>query len=166
MADGFARVSGRIPVVFCQNGPAAAIMVAPFAEAMKAGIPIVALVQEIELRHLGKNAFQEFDHQALFAPVTKWFRRLETADRIEDHIDAAFVAAGSGRPGPVVLMLPVDIQTVEAGCIASRNARIAARKRAILGLRWFKGNCYNSFGMNGGDDGTRTRGLCRDRAAF
>src|SRR4051812_10690316 len=63
IADGFARVSGRIPVIFCQNGPAAALMVAPLAEAMKAGIPIVALIQEVDRAHIGKNAFQEYDHQ-------------------------------------------------------------------------------------------------------
>ena len=57
MADGFARASGRVPVMICQNGPAAALAVAPFAEAMRAGVPIVALMQEIDRRHLGKNAF-------------------------------------------------------------------------------------------------------------
>ncbi len=124
MADGFARVSGRIPVLFCQNGPAAALMVAPFAEAMKAGVPIVALVQEVERAHIGKNAFQEFDHQALFTPVTKWYRRLEDPDQVEDRIDEAFVAAGSGRPGPAVLMLPVDLQRAQVKTKARRRAQL------------------------------------------
>ncbi len=126
IADGFARISGRIPVIFCQNGPAAAIMVAPFAEARKAGMPIVALVQEIERPHIGKNAFQEFDHQALFAPVAKWFRRLEHPDQVADAIDEAFVAAGSGRPGPAVLMLPVDLQRAAVRPTAPRIARLGA----------------------------------------
>jgi acetolactate synthase-1/2/3 large subunit len=106
IADGYARASGRIPVIFCQNGPAAAIMVAPFAEAMQAGAPIVGLVQEVERSNIGRNAFQEYDHQSLLTPVTKRFRRLESATQVDDFIDAAFVAAGSGRPGPAVLMLP------------------------------------------------------------
>jgi acetolactate synthase-1/2/3 large subunit len=92
---------------------------------MKAGIPIVALVQEIERSHIGKNAFQEYDHQSLFAPVTKWFRRLEGTECVEDHIDAAFIAAGSGRPGPAVLMLPLDLQRAEAGERARRSARLS-----------------------------------------
>ncbi|WP_024509354.1 acetolactate synthase catalytic subunit [Bradyrhizobium sp. ARR65] len=126
MADGFARISGRIPVIFCQNGPAAAIMVAPFAEAMKAGSPIVALIQDVERAHIGKNAFQEYDHQSLFAPVTKWFRRLEDPDQIDDLIDAAFVAAGTGRPGPAVLMLPLDLQRAKASGRLRRSLRLDA----------------------------------------
>lgn len=122
MADGYGRVSGRIPVIAAQNGPAAAILVAPLAEALKASTPIVALVQEIETSAQGRNAFQEFDHQALFHGCTKWLRHVLAADRIEDHIDAAFLAAGSGRPGPAVLLLPKNIISAAAGA-PSRRAR-------------------------------------------
>ena len=120
IADGYARVSGRVPVMICQNGPAAALAVAPFAEAMKAGVPIVALMQEVDRSHLGKNAFQEYDHKALLGGVTKWFRMLESVDGVEDHLDQAFIAAASGKPGPAVLMLPVDLQKAIAGKLARR----------------------------------------------
>ena len=109
MADGFARISGRIGVVCAQNGPAATLLVPPLAEALKASIPIVALVQEVETRQADRNAFQEIDHAAIFAGCAKWFRTLRVAERVEDHVDAAFLAAGSGRPGPAVLMLPADL---------------------------------------------------------
>lgn len=109
MADGFARISGRIPVVTAQNGPAATLLVAPLAEALKASVPIVALVQEVERHQFDRNAFQELDHLALFAPVAKWVRRIHTADRADDYVDQAFIAAGSGRPGPAVLLLPADL---------------------------------------------------------
>lgn len=124
MADGYARASRRVPVMICQNGPAAALAVAPFAEAMKAGIPIVALMQEVDRRHLGKNAFQEYDHKALFAGVTKWFRTLQSVDGIEDHLDQAFIAAASGKPGPAVLMLPVDLHRAVAGKPARRTQQL------------------------------------------
>ncbi|TPN51576.1 MULTISPECIES: acetolactate synthase catalytic subunit [unclassified Mesorhizobium] len=124
IADGFARASGRVPVMVCQNGPAAALAVAPFAEAKKAGIPIVAIMQEVDRSHIGKNAFQEYDHKALFAPVTKWFHLLESADGVEDHLDRAFIAAASGKPGPAVLMLPVDLQMAHAGTSAHRSMRL------------------------------------------
>ncbi|RUX33690.1 acetolactate synthase catalytic subunit [Mesorhizobium sp. M2A.F.Ca.ET.042.01.1.1] len=114
IADGFARISGRVPVFICQNGPAAALAVAPLAEATKAGSPIVAIMQEVDRSHIGRNAFQEYDHKALFAPVTKWFHLLESADGVEDHLDRAFIAAASGKPGPAVLMLPVDLHKTEA----------------------------------------------------
>lgn len=109
MADGYARVSGRVSVVAAQNGPAATLLVPPLAEALKASIPIVALVQEIERHQIDKNAFQELDHVALFASCAKWTRRLSGADRVDDYVDAAFIAAASGRPGPAVLLLPADL---------------------------------------------------------
>ncbi|WP_035640565.1 acetolactate synthase catalytic subunit, partial [Bradyrhizobium sp. ORS 375] len=109
MADGYARMSGRIAVVAAQNGPAATLLVPPLAEAYKASIPVVALVQDVERPQLDRNAFQDLDHMALFAPCAKSVRRMLTADRVDDYVDAAFVAAGSGRPGPAVLLLPADL---------------------------------------------------------
>jgi acetolactate synthase-1/2/3 large subunit len=109
MADGYARVSGKVAVVAAQNGPAATLLVPALAEAYKASIPVVALVQDVERPQLDRNAFQELDHFALFSSCTKWIRRMLTADRADDYVDGAFVAAGSGRPGPAVLMLPADL---------------------------------------------------------
>ncbi|TYL80849.1 acetolactate synthase catalytic subunit [Bradyrhizobium cytisi] len=126
IADGFARASGRVTAMICQNGPAAALAVAPFAESMKAGIPIVAIVQEVDRSHIGRNAFQEYDHRALFAPVAKWFHLLESADGVADHLDRAFMAATSGKPGPAVLMLPVDLQKARAGKSAHREMQLGS----------------------------------------
>lgn len=109
MADGYARVSGRPAVVAAQNGPAAALLVAPLAEALKASIPIVALVQDINSDQADKNAFQDLDHIQLFSSCTKWVRRVGNPGRIEDYVDQAFTMACSGRPGPVALMLPADL---------------------------------------------------------
>jgi acetolactate synthase I/II/III large subunit len=109
MADGYSRVSGKIAVVAAQNGPAATLLVPPLAEALKASIPIVAIVQEVERHQIDRNAFQELDHFALFSSCAKWVRRMITADRVDDYVDAAFIAAGSGRAGPAVLLLPADL---------------------------------------------------------
>lgn len=109
MADAYSRVSGKVAVVAAQNGPAATLLVPGLAEACKASIPVVALVQDIPVHCRDRNAFQELDHFRLFSGVTKSIRRIESADRVEDYIDMAFVEAASGRPGPVVLLLPVDI---------------------------------------------------------
>ncbi|HEX2944239.1 MAG TPA: acetolactate synthase catalytic subunit, partial [Rhodopila sp.] len=78
-------------------------------EALKASIPIVALVQEVTRATTDKNAFQELDHLNMFAPVAKWVRRIDRADRLEDYVDMAFVAAASGRPGPAVILVPADL---------------------------------------------------------
>ena len=109
MADGYARTTGKVAVVTAQNGPAAAILVPPLAEALKASIPIVALVQEVARDQTDRNAFQELDHMNLFAGVAKWVKTVTVASRVEDYIDMAFAAAASGRPGPAVLMLPADL---------------------------------------------------------
>ncbi|WP_199201429.1 acetolactate synthase catalytic subunit [Mesorhizobium sp. 131-3-5] len=117
MADGYSRISGRVGVVCAQNGPAAALLVPPLSEAFKASIPVVALVQEVERHQVDRNAFQELDHIALFSACSKWTRRVITADRIEDYVDSAFIAATSGRPGPAVVLLPADLlrEHVRAG---------------------------------------------------
>ena len=109
MADGYARMSHKVAVVAAQNGPAATLLVAPLAEALKASIPIVALVQDVERHQTDKNAFQDLDQIALFQSCTKWVRRVNLPERIDDYLDAAFTAAASGRPGPVALLLPADL---------------------------------------------------------
>ena len=109
MADGFARISGRVPVVTAQNGPAATLLVPPLAEALTASIPIVALVQDVARTGVDRNAFQELDHLELFKGCAKWVRRVPLSSRIDEYVDMAFTAAASGRPGPAVLLCPLDL---------------------------------------------------------
>lgn len=114
MADAYARVSNRIGVIGAQNGPAATLLVPPLAEAMKVSIPILALVQEVPTTARDKNAFQEFDHYALFAGVAKSINTITDPARTQEYVEAALRAATTGRPGPVVLLLPSDVLTEEA----------------------------------------------------
>jgi acetolactate synthase-1/2/3 large subunit len=114
MADGFARISGRIGVVTAQNGPAATLLVPPLAEAMKASVPVLALVQDVNRDQVDRNAFQELDHIALFASCAKYVRRVADPARVEEYVDAAIIAATSGRAGPAVLMLPADMLIANA----------------------------------------------------
>jgi acetolactate synthase-1/2/3 large subunit len=109
MADAYARITNKVPVVTGQNGPAATLLVAGLAEAFKASVPIVAIVQDVHRQQADKNAFQELDHLELFKGVAKWIKRVSEVDRIDDYIDMAFTAAASGRPGPVVLIAPIDL---------------------------------------------------------
>ena len=109
MADGYARVSKKLGIVCAQNGPAATLLVPPLAEALKASVPLLALVQEVPRGETDKNAFQDFDHLALFSSCTKWARTLREPARVDDTIRQAIVAATSGRPGPVAVLLPADV---------------------------------------------------------
>ncbi len=109
MADGYARASGKVPVVTAQNGPAATLLVPGLAECLSASVPVVALVQDVGPGTQDRNAFQELDQLDLFKGVAKWIRRVTTADRIEDYVDMAFTAAASGRPGPAVLLVSMEL---------------------------------------------------------
>ncbi|WP_127142998.1 acetolactate synthase catalytic subunit [Pelagibacterium montanilacus] len=109
MADAYARMTNKVAVVTAQNGPAATLLVPGLAEAYKASVPIVAIVQDVARPFADKNAFQELDHLDLFKGCAKWIRRVADADRIDDYVDMAFAAAASGRPGPAVLIAPIDM---------------------------------------------------------
>jgi acetolactate synthase-1/2/3 large subunit len=126
MADGYARATGKVSVVTAQNGPAATLLVAGLGECLSASIPIVALVQDVGPNSQDRNAFQELDQVELFKGVSKWTRRVTSADRIEDYVDMAFVAAASGRPGPVVLLVSSEL-------LAERDAKPASARKARLG---------------------------------
>jgi acetolactate synthase-1/2/3 large subunit len=135
MADGYARISRKVGVVTAQNGPAATLLVAPLAEALKASVPIIALVQEVTRDTADRNAFQELDHLNMFAPVAKWVKRLDRADRLDDYVDMAFTAAASGRPGPAVLLVPADLLTETAAPVAAIAAvadALAAAKHPLV----------------------------------
>ena len=115
MADGFARASGRVAVIAAQNGPAAALVVPGLAEALKASIPVVALIQDVARTHMDRNAFQELDHEGMFRPVAKWVRRVPLGERAPEYLQRAIRAATTGRPGPAVLIVPWDMTTEEIG---------------------------------------------------
>ena len=125
MADGYARVSGRVAVVSAQNGPAAALLAPGLAEALKASVPVVAIVQDVRRTQTDRNAFQDLDHLDIFRGCSKWVRRVGEMSRIEDYVDMAFVAAASGRPGPAVLLCPQDLLLEAAGASAESRRRQA-----------------------------------------
>jgi acetolactate synthase I/II/III large subunit len=124
MADCYARTTGKVGVVTAQNGPAATLLVPGLAEALKVSVPLVALVQDVNRSQTDKNAFQEYDHIALFQGCTKWVKRVTEATRIEDYVDMAFAKAASGKPGPVVLILPADLLLEEIELPSPRTANL------------------------------------------
>src|SRR5699024_8691902 len=77
--------------------------------ALLASVPVVAFVQDIPTQGRDRNALQELDHEELFRSCSKWTRQLTDVSRVDDYIDMALVQATSGRPGPVVLLLPKDV---------------------------------------------------------
>ena len=126
MADGYARVTGKVAVVTAQNGPAATLLVAGLADCLSASIPLVALVQDVGPNSQDRNAFQELDQLELFKGVAKWIKRVSSAERIEDYVDMAFTAAASGRPGPAVLLVSTEL-------LAEREEKPVSPRVACLG---------------------------------
>jgi acetolactate synthase I/II/III large subunit len=124
MADGYARIAHRVGVVTAQNGPAATLLVPGLAEALKASVPLVAIVQDLHRARTDRNAFQELDQIALFGGVAKQILRIQVAERIDDLVDFAFTTAAGGRPGPVVLLCPYDVFDEPAPAPSGRRARL------------------------------------------
>lgn len=117
MADGYARAGGK-PGVFLagQNGPGATNLVTGLAQARAAYSPVVAIAGAVASGHLYRDAFQEVDQQALFAPVTKKTWTLNQAARIPEMFREAFRTAMSHRRGPVALNIPRDLLAETIQC--------------------------------------------------
>ena len=115
MADGYARASGRTGVVLAgQNGPGATNLVTGLAQAKAAYTPIVSIAGALSSGHVYRDAFQEVDQQALFAPITKKTWTVTGTDRVPEMMREAFRVANAPRQGPVQLNLPRDVLSGEA----------------------------------------------------
>ena len=112
-ADGYARASGKVGVCIATSGPGATNLVTGIATAAMDSVPLVALTGQIPTPMIGNDAFQEADIVGITRPITK---HNYLVDRIEDLpriLKEAFVIASTGRPGPVLVDLPKDIQRAE-----------------------------------------------------
>ncbi len=115
MADGYARASGKPGVIIAgQNGPGATNLVTGLGQARAAFSPVVSIAGMLSHGHLYRDAFQEVDQQALFAPVTKKTWTAPSADRVPELMREAFRTALSPRQGPVQLNLPRDVLSGQA----------------------------------------------------
>ena len=109
MADGFARVSGRVGLCDATLGPGATNLVTALVEAKNAGIPMIAMVGDTHREHSGRGMTQESRQGLLLEPACKAFLRIEVGRRIPELVRRAYAIATSGRPGPVVLDIPEDV---------------------------------------------------------
>jgi acetolactate synthase I/II/III large subunit len=109
MADAYARSTNRIGVLEVSSGGGATFSVGGLGEAYAAGIPVLVLSSDIHSGSRGTRALTEIDQLQLFTAVTKWRRRITTADDIPQAVQEALHQAGSGRPGPVALVVPEDV---------------------------------------------------------
>ena len=113
MADGYARTSGRVGVAIATSGPGAANMVTGLATAMMDSIPIVCITGQVPRPAIGSDAFQEMDISGAVIPVTKHSYLVMDIKNLAQTIKEAFAIARSGRPGPVLIDIPKDVQAEE-----------------------------------------------------
>ena len=109
MASADGAMTGRPGVAFVTRGPGATNAAIGVHVAMQDSLPMVLFVGDVDRPMQAREAFQEVDLPAMFAPLAKWAARIDDARRIPEYIARAFATAISGRPGPVVLALPEDM---------------------------------------------------------
>jgi acetolactate synthase-1/2/3 large subunit len=109
-ADGYARASGKVGVCMATSGPGATNLVTGIANAYADSIPIVAITGQVAYWMIGKNAFQETDIFGITQPIVKHSYLITDASEIARVIKEAFYIASSGRPGPVVIDIPKNVQ--------------------------------------------------------
>jgi len=111
IAQGLARVSGKPAVCFGTSGPGATNLITAIADARMDSIPLIAITGQVPTSLIGTDAFQEIDTYGLTLPITKHNFLVRSAEELLDVIPTAFRIASSGRPGPVVVDIPKDVQT-------------------------------------------------------
>ncbi|MBI5144127.1 MAG: biosynthetic-type acetolactate synthase large subunit [Candidatus Omnitrophica bacterium] len=112
-ADGYARATGKVGVCIATSGPGATNLVTGIATAYMDSIPIVAFTGQVKTFLIGNDAFQEADITGITRPITKHNYLVEDIKDLARMIKEAFHIARTGRPGPVLVDLPVDIQQEE-----------------------------------------------------
>jgi acetolactate synthase-1/2/3 large subunit len=110
MADAYGKLTGRPGICFVTRGPGATNASLGIHTAHQDSTPVILLVGQVGRAMMGREAFQEVDFRQMYAPLAKWVAQIDDPVRIPEIMSRAFHVATSGRPGPVVLALPEDMQ--------------------------------------------------------
>ncbi|MCR4805763.1 MAG: biosynthetic-type acetolactate synthase large subunit [Clostridia bacterium] len=113
-ADGYARATGKVGVVLATSGPGATNLTTGLAAAMMDSVPVVAITGNVPTYFIGKDSFQEINTIGITMPITKHNFYVTDIRKLADTIREAFRIAKSGRPGPVLVDIPSDVQAAEA----------------------------------------------------
>jgi len=112
-ASGYARATGKVGVCMATSGPGATNLVTPIADAIMDSVPIVAITGQVPTPVIGKDAFQEIDTTGITLPITKHNYLVDRVEDLPRVMREAFYIARSGRPGPVLIDIPRDVQQRE-----------------------------------------------------
>ncbi len=110
-ADGYARATGKVGVCIVTSGPGATNLTTAIATASMDSVPLVAITGQVKTHLIGSDAFQEADVTGITRPITKHNYLVKDIKELAKVVKEAFYIASTGRPGPVVIDLPVDVTT-------------------------------------------------------
>lgn len=132
-AEGYARTTGRVGVVLVTSGPGVGNTISGLLDAISDSVPLLCISGQVATGVIGTQAFQESDALGMSRSVTKWNQQVRAADDVPQLVRRALEIAASGRPGPVLLDVPKDIQLAHLGHgIAPRPLRALRTGRAAL----------------------------------
>ena len=127
-ADGYARTTGRVGVVISTSGPGATNLVTGIANAFLDSVPMVAICGNVANSQLGTDSFQEIDITGITLPITKHNYMVGSVENLADTIREAFRIAKSGRPGPVLIDVPKDVQMAKYEYTKQKPVKAEERK--------------------------------------
>ncbi|MCX7956581.1 MAG: biosynthetic-type acetolactate synthase large subunit [Endomicrobia bacterium] len=133
MADGYARATGKVGVCIATSGPGATNLTTGIATAYMDSIPIVAFTGQVATNLIGNDAFQEADTTGITRPITKHNYLLKDVKEMAKVIREAFYIASVGRPGPVLIDIPVDVQRSKTEFIWPSKVEISSYKPVYKG---------------------------------
>ena len=126
MAEGYARSTGKPGVVLVTSGPGATNAVTGITDALMDSIPLVVLTGQVPTFLIGNDAFQEADTVGITRPCTKHNWLVKDTDKLADTIHQAFHVATAGRPGPVLVDIPKDVQFATGTYVPPQKAKVCA----------------------------------------
>ncbi|MDD5556486.1 MAG: biosynthetic-type acetolactate synthase large subunit [bacterium] len=132
-ADGYARATGRVGVCIATSGPGATNLVTGLATAYMDSVPVVAITGQVPTPMIGNDAFQEADIVGITRPITKHNFLVSTVEELPRILREAFHIASTGRPGPVLIDLPKDIQKAETDARMPEKVEIRGYKPTYAG---------------------------------
>jgi acetolactate synthase-1/2/3 large subunit len=132
-ADGYARATGKVGVCFATSGPGATNLVTGIANAYMDSVPLVIITGQVATGLLGTDAFQEADITGITLPITKHSYLVKKVEELPRIIMEAFHIASAGRPGPVLIDLPKDVQTATTAVDFPEKIRMVGYKPTYQG---------------------------------
>ncbi|MBN1793502.1 MAG: biosynthetic-type acetolactate synthase large subunit [Candidatus Omnitrophica bacterium] len=132
-ADSYARVTGKVGVCVATSGPGATNLVTGIANAYMDSIPMVAITGQVKTFLIGNDAFQEADVTGITRPITKHNYLVKDVRNLARIVKEAFYIASTGRPGPVVIDLPVDVTVAETEFTYPKSVTIRSYKPTYKG---------------------------------